>query len=295
MGTTNIAEMLTRLALMVAQGGPTPCDYTWVSETFLQLHAKATEPHHIATAYASTLRPECLHGHAYLKPHGYAGDFEVIDRIYTHWLSSDSELVRHDEYFQSQAAPMAVRNRKHFLKGLLLNLAERSTLRPAKVLNVGSGPARDVFEFFREWPGAPVVVHCVDIDPRAIDYASKLCAPYSNNIRFEQINALRLRLHETYDLIWSAGLFDYLNDQWFKTLASRYYGFLEPQGELVIGNFSSTNPTRPAMELLCEWYLEHRDADKLLQLATEFGVPRPLISIDQEIQGVNLFLRIRNE
>lgn len=289
------AQMLDRLKSVVAHGGPEPHEYPLVSEAFLHLYTEGVEPQQVAAVYARTLRLECLHGHAYLKPHGYAGDFLLIDRIYTHWLSPHRELARHDEYFQSSAASMAVRNRKSLIKHLLVDLAERTDGRPARVLNMGSGPARDVFEFFSEWPNAPVFVHCVDADSRAIEYAAALCAPFADRMAFEQGNALRLRLHKAYDLIWSAGLFDYLSNYWFKTLATRYIRFIEPHGELVIGNFSPNNPTRAGMELLCQWYLKYRDAEKLRQLATAAGAADTAIRVEQEPQGVNLFLRICNE
>ncbi len=289
------AQMLDRLKSVVAHGGPEPHEYPRASEAFIHLYAEGVEPQQVAAVYAQTLRLECLHGHAYLKPHGYAGDFLLIDRIYTHWVSPYHDLARHDEYFQSSAASMAVRNRKSFIKHLLVDLAARTDGRPARVLNMGSGPARGVLEFFSEWPNAPVFVHCVDADSRAIEYASALCAPFADRVTFEQGNALRLRLHKTYDLIWSAGLFDYLNDHWSKTLATRYLPFVEPHGELVIGNFSPNNPTRAGMELLCQWYLEYRDAEKLRQLATAAGAADTAIRVEQEPQGVNLFLRICNE
>src|SRR5690606_42024619 len=50
---------------------------------------------------------------------------------------------------------------------------------PLHVLNVASGPARDLREFFLNHPGAEVQFDCVDMDAHAVDYASRLCAPRS--------------------------------------------------------------------------------------------------------------------
>ena len=49
---------------------------------------------------------ETMQGHAYLKPHGYAGDFELIDKIYTYWKSDDPNLIRWDDYFHSQESSL---------------------------------------------------------------------------------------------------------------------------------------------------------------------------------------------
>jgi extracellular factor (EF) 3-hydroxypalmitic acid methyl ester biosynthesis protein len=288
-----IAELLDGLTDIVRRGGPLPAEYPAVDALYGQIYAAGAKPQQVAAVYAGTLLPDCLHGYAYLKPRGYAGDFTVIDRIYTGWLSSDPQLVRHDEYFQSHAAPRAVRNRKEYFKNLLLDLAHTANGRPRQVLNIASGPARDMYEFFSAWPDAPVCVHCVDIDPGAIDYAAQLCSAFGEQVTFEQTNALRLRPAHNYDLIWCAGLFDYLDDHWFEALVRRFMDGVELGGQLVIGNFSTANSTRPAMELLCEWYLEHRSASDLREIASTAGAADSAICIDQEPEGVNLFLRIQ--
>jgi trans-aconitate methyltransferase len=284
--------MLARLREMVARGGPEPPEYGWLSEAFLRLRDAGVPPKQVATVFAPTMTPECMHGYGLLKPRGYSGDFEMMDRIYTNWLSANPELVRWDRYFHAQPAPRAVRNRKEFFKALLAKQAGSATRRQARVLNIGSGPARDVFEFFNEWPGAPLCVHCVDLDSESIGRASSLCSAFADRVSFECRNALRLRPCHGYDLIWSAGLFDYLPDRIFVALVRRFYPFVEPGGELVIGNFSPRNPSRAYMELLAEWYLEHRSAEQLCQLAIAAGVPEAAIHIDQEPGSVNLFLRV---
>ena len=39
-----------------------------------------------------------VQGFGILKPHGYAGDFEMMHRLYTYWLSSREDLVRWDRF-----------------------------------------------------------------------------------------------------------------------------------------------------------------------------------------------------
>lgn len=289
--STQINHALSLLEASVARGGPDPDEYASQSELFHQLYICGAQPQQVAAVYAATLHPDCLHGHAYLKPHGYAGDFEIIDRVYTGRVSADPKFARHDRYFQDHAAAKAVRNRKQFFKCLLLQHAAAAQ-GPVRVLNIACGPARDVFEFCRQWPDTPVTVHCVDVDAKALEYAAALCSAFAHKVSFEQANALRLHPHGSYDLIWSAGLFDYLADHWFTALVRRYLAFVAPGGELVIGNFSPHNPTRPAMELLCDWYLQHRSARQLRDLAVAAGAVENLISVDQEPEGVNLFLRV---
>lgn len=48
------------------------------------------------------------------------------------------------------------------------------------------------------------------------------------------------------------------------------------------------------MEIFGDWYLRHRSAAELQQLAIEAGARPEQISVDTEPLGINLFLRIRN-
>ena len=136
----------------------------------------------------------------------------------------------------------------------------------------------------------------MDVDPKAIQYARSLCRSFSENgdrLEFESRNVLRFRASKTYDLLWSAGLFDYFPDRLFIILLRRLITYVKPGGEVVIGNFGDNNPSRAYMELLGEWYLEHRSEERLTRLAEEAGVSTDAVKIDREPENVNLFLRIR--
>ena len=105
---------------------------------------------------------------------------------------------------------------------------------------------------------------------------------------------LRYCPQRQYDLIWSAGLFDYFEDHVFVRLLHRFLGYVVPGGELVIGNFHPRNPTRNYMEAMGEWMLHHRKEEEMIQLALRAGVAgRAFLKVEQEAEGVNLFLRVR--
>src|SRR5262245_65191782 len=57
---------------------------------------------------------ESIAGFCYLQPYGYAGDFELIDRLYTQYTSSDPDIKDWDAFAQAQPAAIAVRNRKAY-------------------------------------------------------------------------------------------------------------------------------------------------------------------------------------
>ena len=156
---------------------------------------------------------ETLQGHALAKPYGYPGDFELFDKIYQQHLSPNPNLRRWDEFFHRLDACKAVCNRKSWLFGQL----ERKGAdyhRPLNVLIVGSGPGRNVFEFLQQSPEG-AFFDCVELEPKAIDYAPRLCKLMASKVRFRQGSILRYRTETRYDVIWSGGLFDYFNDRVF--------------------------------------------------------------------------------
>ena len=93
-------------------------------------------------------------------------------------------------------------------------------------------------------------------------------------------------LEGSYDLVYSAGLFDYLKDRAARAAGVRLVDALAPGGTAVIGNFDVANPTRPLMELILDWPLHHRSAGDLGRLFGDLGTG---ITIEREATGVNLF------
>jgi extracellular factor (EF) 3-hydroxypalmitic acid methyl ester biosynthesis protein len=76
-------------------------------------------------------------------------------------------------------------------------------------------------------------------------------------------------------------------------MVNKYYKFLNSEGEFIIGNFSLSNPTKRLMEVLSDWYLNHRSKHDLIKVAMEAGINEENIYVDMEELGVNLFLHIR--
>ena len=94
---------------------------------------------------------------------------------------------------------------------------------------------------------------------------------------------------ERYDVVYCAGLFDYLTDSVCNRLISLYYEWLLPGGLLMVTNVHSNNPQKIMMEYLLEWNIFARDEKKFEELNT--------IPVQSEIfldeTGVNVFLKMR--
>ena len=234
-----------------------------------------------------------VQGHGLSKPFGYAGDFMMIDKIYTYHKSDKPEYGIWDEYFHQQSAPIAVRNRKEYFKAVIHEkMVENSTL---KLLNVASGPARDLFEVYSNLPlNRTIKTTCIEMDEKAILFAKGLNKEFLSSIKFVNKNIFRHQESEKFDLIWSAGLFDYFNDKAFLMVLSRFKEWLKMGGEIIIGNFNENyNPSRDYMEIFGEWYLNHRTEEQLFDLAIFAGFKSRQIRIGKEPENVNLFLHLR--
>jgi SAM-dependent methyltransferase len=288
---------------LVESGGPEPADYEeltgWynrIGEAVAGLQIRKEDVRALfATLGESVTSTKTMQGLVWVKPHGYAGDFEIIDRLYQQWVAPEPHLRRWDEYFHAQAAPRAVRNRKDYFHRWLRQWESQPDENELRVLNIASGPGRDMRDYFEQHPHSRVRFECVDYDREAIEYAGKLCSSFAERILFRHGNALRFRPTAPARLVWSAGLFDYLDDRQFVFLLRHLLRFVVPGGEVVVGNFSPNNPTRIYMEVFGDWVLQHREADHLLALACEAGAPDSAIRIGQEPEGVNLFLHIQTD
>lgn len=284
------------LAALAQAGGPTPDQYPMLQELLEHIHS-ARMKGELSAETLQTLRHTLgaamglgtLQGRSWLKPYGYAGDFQLIDDIYQHVCCPDPKLRAWDDYFHIQPGAKAVRNRKAYFKALVQSAAQAKGGRPLKVLNVASGPCRDVAELLAECPELDVHITCVDLDEQAIAHAQRLCAPWPEQVRFVRGNALRLALPERFDLVWSAGLLDYFSDPLFVRLMRKFMSLAQPDGEVVVGNFSPDNPSM-AYQAWGDWLLVHRSPEQLRALAAQAGAA--LSHVEAEPEGVNLFLRV---
>jgi SAM-dependent methyltransferase len=72
-----------------------------------------------------------------------------------------------------------------------------------------------------------------------------------------------------FDLIYSAGLYDYLDTPLAKRLTARLFEMLRPTGRLLYANFAPDIHCVGYMEAAMDWWLTYRDAAQTRALADE--------------------------
>jgi len=217
------------------------------------------------------------------KPFGYAGDFKIIDDIYQNQPRTIGFDRLWDNYFQQLAAPKAIRERKEDFKKNILDFAKECRDSNIRIMNLASGPAREIKELLESDSNklfSEVTFDCYDFDIRAINYAKQLL---NNNakINFFQKNAIRLALKKDitqeipydYDLIYSTGLFDYLDERVAIRLLSNLKKLVKKGGIILISNVSDkySNPSASWMEWVADWFLIYRTADEFKEIFVNAG------------------------
>lgn len=293
-----IPDVKEKLRALLEKGGPDRKDYKMLDQAMASLYAALQDgrvsPREIDALkhlFDDSFLNATIHGHGYRKPMGYAGDFLLIDKIYTHHHTKLAAYEKWDKYFHHCEATEAVRNRKEYFKNLMLKKLHtaKGTL---QLMDVASGPARDVHELYQEIDAKTLATTCIDLDARAIAYAGDLCKAHARHIQFFNKNILRFSTGEKFDVIWSAGLFDYFEEQIFVMAIRKFLRWLKPGGEIIVGNFSEDNSSRGYMEMFGEWILIHRTKEELTRLALLAGAKKENIRVEQEPLGINLFLHI---
>jgi extracellular factor (EF) 3-hydroxypalmitic acid methyl ester biosynthesis protein len=223
----------------------------------------------------------------YLKPLGYAGDYEMMDMIYRDPYEGDSLFAKLlNKYYSHHIPPaQASRNRIPFLGQKIEQVVKQrsSERKRVRILSVGCGPANEVVEFImKDEASNQVEFTLVDIEPEALYFSQERALQAKSEARRStKINVYYLPLQqllkennklnelENQDLIYSAGLFEYLSDDVSKRTILTLCKFLNRNGTLVIGNFGPGSPFNWCLEYGAEWYLIYRTQTELVKLAQE--------------------------
>jgi SAM-dependent methyltransferase len=205
---------------------------------------------------------------AYYKPHGFAGDFQLIEWLYDLENAKDDPcqpaIVNCLDYLMSTIpGTTSLWERRRWFEDLLRQEHERCPT-ALRILDVAAGGARYVRDFLAALPApSPVDVTLVDQDPAATAFC-QAWSPPSGTARVQSYTLPISRLggalaDREFDVVLSAGLFDYLNDATAKALLERLSSLLAPGGVLAFSNFHPEDPSRMIKGWLADWHLLYRD------------------------------------
>ena len=246
----------------------------------------------------------------FTKPLGYAGDYAMVDMIVGEPALGANTYAKLINIFNVSTPPaVAHRNRIGMLLEHIEAEARRvsSEGRPFRVLNIGCGPALEVQRFITENELASrSEFTLMDFSEETLDHArAKLDEAQRESGRTLKVEYKNQSIHallkealqkrrgpeKTYDLIYCAGLFDYLSDRICKRLMQLFHHWTDGGGLVLATNVHPRNPVRHYMEHVLEWYLIHRDEREMGALAPK----QSHYELETDETGVNVFLRVRKE
>ena len=248
----------------------------------------------------------------YHKPLGYAGDYEMVNMILRDPYEGGSLFAKIvNVCFLKNPPAEAHRNRIKYLAKKLTEETERvhGLGRRAKIFNLGCGPAKEIQDFMRMQDISDRAdFTLLDFNDETIEHATGLLMDSRKTHRRETgLNFFKKSVHQilkeaarpgqemmpgTYDLVYCAGLFDYMSDRICKRLMNIFYDLLAPGGLLIATNVDASKPFRHSMELILEWHLICRNQAQFAALNPERAGPGQF-SVTHEQTGVNVFIEVR--
>lgn len=213
---------------------------------------------------------------AFHKPRGYAGDAVMLDYVYAGSPVSETSEIGHVVFKGTTRGPMglSVVFRRNLLSAYINQIV--STKSGFRILSVASGHCREIEGSLL---GVPEVASsgefvAFDQDSDSCELVKEHYAKYPIKVVCSSVRKLLAGPSDafgTYDLVYSAGLFDYLADPIAAKLVDSLSAMLRPGGKLLVGNFAPSSFGRGYMELLLDWKLIYRGAEDLVKL---FGPQR---------------------
>ncbi|MDD4909076.1 MAG: class I SAM-dependent methyltransferase [Candidatus Omnitrophica bacterium] len=238
------------------------------------------------------------------KPFGYTGDFKIIEDIYENNPATTGFDRLFDNYFQMSAISVAVRNRKEDFKRLIIDFIKRRQDCKLRIMDLASGPCRELREilFSNEGLCKKAIFDCYDNDINAIHFARDALSGFTN-VNFLRENALRITARKDkdvrgkYDLIYSAGLFDYFSERTAVYVVRGLKRFLLPKGNMVIANVRDkySNPSVHFMEWGGDWDLVYRDEEEFKRIFISAGFEESDLDIRYEQQGIMQYIIALNK
>ena len=247
----------------------------------------------------------------YTKPLGYAGDYEMVNMMLRDPFEGASAFAKLLNNAMMQSEPVvAHRNRIDYLVELLDSQAKARVGRGrTTVFNLGCGPAVEVERMMLEHEASDLLeFDLLDFNADTIAYTrdrldqARLRGGRETRIRYHQKSVhqiLRAASQQegraelgTYDVVYCAGLFDYLSQRVCQRLVELFCSMAKPGGMVVVTNVSDDNPRKLFMEYLVEWnliYRGRREMEDLVPRGKEFA----RTDLKEDPTGVNLFLEIQ--
>lgn len=245
----------------------------------------------------------------FTKPLGYAGDYEMVNMMLRSPYEGSSTFAKIINAALLHTEPVvAHRNRIDYLLELLREeTRKRSQKGHTRIFNLACGPAVEIGRFLAECEESELAeVDLLDFNAETLtDTEERLRQQRQKSGRETPLRFYQRSVHQLlkaaaqggdaefagYDVVYCAGLFDYLSQRVCCRLVELFCTMAKPGGKVVVTNVASSNPRIAWMEYLMEWNLIYRDEREMFDLVPH-SLPIQGSRVLADATGVNLFLEI---
>ncbi len=241
------------------------------------------------------------------KPLGYAGDHEMMQIIYRRENEGANLLGKalHRWVLQTGSC-RSVYSRRAFFYELIKSRLE-AVPGPMNVLSIACGPASEIVDLIHHCPQQlleKLSVYLLDQDPRAVTEARhNIRVAQLRNGRKMSVHCLNLELGRflvqprqyvdvAFDLIYSAGLFDYVRQSIARKITRQLFRMIKPGGEIFLGNFSADSADIGFMEII-DWSLIYRTREEILDFGAHIKEPHEETVVESEYYQKFYYLKKR--
>jgi extracellular factor (EF) 3-hydroxypalmitic acid methyl ester biosynthesis protein len=257
-----------------------------------------------------------LHRRAYEKPLGYAGDYRMMELFCANELSGEGLVGRFLHLImQNYSLARAVRARQSVMHDAIRAAIDSDAHEAVRVLALAAGPAIELRRLLAETTEMRRPMHLIllDQDPSAHESAHQhltrillerhhgllpvtvQCLHFSVRQLLKPSNADEEQVRSSLadlDLIYSAGLYDYLPDLVATRLTRLLYGQLRAGGRLLMGNLVETPDSTWMLDYVLGWPLLYRTDESLMRLAQHLTPAPESVGIARDATGRCIFLDV---
>jgi extracellular factor (EF) 3-hydroxypalmitic acid methyl ester biosynthesis protein len=241
------------------------------------------------------MRQSWIGNRARAKPSGFAGDFEMLIKLYEELTPATGLGGYLDLCILDLQLARAVRSRLAAARSYLLAEIDRRGT-SVRILDIASGPCRE----YINWPSLPrdkpIEIVAMDNDPIAIEYVqTNIAAKLDDTTKLNVVryNALRTRNSKAtverfgrFDIIYSVGLFDYLTDEHLIGMFTGLRDSLNDNGSMYIAFKDTEKYEKTPYQWHLDWFFYQRTVQDVLELYRQAGFDVNGIQMTRDATGI---------
>jgi len=239
---------------------------------------------------AEILMQDPLTERSFTQPRGYAGDSKLLDMVYfpnQHDLTNTSEIGKRLFKYTTRTPLSRTLCRRMKLIAEYIDKFADEVSNPS-VLSVASGHCREADYSTALKSNSLGRFVALDHDPKSLEalqtqYGQYGLEPYELNVK-----DLIKGSHDLgqFDLIYSAGLYDYLSTRFAQKLTQCLYDMLKPGGKLLLINIAAQYDEVGYLESYMNWSMIGRDKLDTIDLAGTVQANEKAVIEIKEVEAI---------